>query len=534
MIVLIVDDDFTVRQSILQRVDWKALKIDDVLECEDSREALTLCRETQPDILISDICMPKMTGIELVSEIQKFLPKLKTIFISGYSDREYLKAAIKLQAVDFIEKPINIEELTKTVKYIIDEIHEIKAQVRRAKFLEEFELRSYIEKISLQLTTKNTTPDSIAKLCSECGLTLSESNCYFTVLVKCMIEKKEEPAEKIDLNHEIICTLACQAAKSLGFKVLYGCKDTVTILHVYGIIENRYSYSSTRISLFCKNLSDKIAENNIEAIIGVGQVVSQVQDIYDSYSQSVLALQQAFYNNTQNIFYYRNAVSVPYEYNTSYLSDFDKAMSTGNQVLAKAILKELTEIASKQNNTLIQHTVNFYYEVAYIVFSLAQKQRITLLPDLKTKQQLFLRLMDFNFLRDLDSFLCQLIDAYFNNYFMDDYDNDIVNTIVRFIKKNYMDINLSISLIGDVVNLAPNYISSIFKSYTGTSINKYMTDIRMKKAKILLLNEKLTIEEISQSIGLNNGNYFAKLFQKQYSTTPSEYRRENMGEYHEK
>ena len=115
MNVLIVDDEKTTRQGLLNHIDWKKFDISEIREAQDGTDALELCKTYIPDIMISDIRMPIMNGIELCTNIRELYPECKIIFLSGYSDKEYLKSAIHLGVIHYVEKPIDLSEMEEAI-----------------------------------------------------------------------------------------------------------------------------------------------------------------------------------------------------------------------------------------------------------------------------------------------------------------------------------------------------------------------------------------------------------------------------------
>ena len=120
--VLLVDDEKMPREVLKQYIDWKALKIDSVEDAEDAEQALEMARKHRPDIVISDMKMPRMNGLELAGKIRQMYPECQFVFLSGYTDKEYLKGAIKLKAASYVEKPIDLQEITSVLKEIVQEL----------------------------------------------------------------------------------------------------------------------------------------------------------------------------------------------------------------------------------------------------------------------------------------------------------------------------------------------------------------------------------------------------------------------------
>lgn len=115
MKLLIVDDEELTRTGLISSIDWDSLGITEILQADDGVNGLEMARLYKPEIILCDVRMPRMTGIAMLERLEKFLPDSIPIFMSGYSDKEYLKAAIKLKAVNYIEKPLHPEEVRAAV-----------------------------------------------------------------------------------------------------------------------------------------------------------------------------------------------------------------------------------------------------------------------------------------------------------------------------------------------------------------------------------------------------------------------------------
>lgn len=126
--LLFAEDEKATREGILSGIRWQELGISEVKAARNGAAAMELLKEFTPDILLTDIKMPKMNGIELATQIRRSFPDCSILLISGYSDREYLKSAIYLKAVDFVEKPLRIPELTDQLIRAVQEQEAIRKQ----------------------------------------------------------------------------------------------------------------------------------------------------------------------------------------------------------------------------------------------------------------------------------------------------------------------------------------------------------------------------------------------------------------------
>lgn len=126
--VLIADDEKAPRELLKNKLPWKELGISQVFLAEDGEEAVQISKIEKPDIIISDIKMPRLNGIGLAEEIKKIIPEAFFVFLSAYPDKEYLKDAIRLKATRFVEKPIDLEEIEELLRELVAESHNKKRE----------------------------------------------------------------------------------------------------------------------------------------------------------------------------------------------------------------------------------------------------------------------------------------------------------------------------------------------------------------------------------------------------------------------
>ena len=181
MKLLIVDDEELTRTGVITSLDWASLGIDEVLQADDGVHGLETARLCKPEIILCDVRMPRMDGISMLERLEKFLPDTVPIFMSGYSDKEYLKAAIKLKAVNYIEKPFSISEIETAIREA-RELYTQKVHSRRGETLHSMETAS---RLALQLTLPyGGNSQIIEQLSSELGLTMNASTYFTSFIVK--------------------------------------------------------------------------------------------------------------------------------------------------------------------------------------------------------------------------------------------------------------------------------------------------------------------------------------------------------------
>ena len=253
MKLLIVDDEELTRTGVISSIDWQSIGIQEVLQADDGINGIEMARVHRPDIVLCDVRMPRLDGIAMLEQLEEILPDIVPVFMSGYSDKEYLKAAIKLKAVNYIEKPLNPVEIRDAIMEARDlclekkrtrqnaSIHSMESASRLALLLTQpfAHAKESIDQLiaELSLSISNTTPFTaiVLKTDTEEELPLSEANAMFlsvreflkTFHIDCIFAEKrvqymvyflvplpELPFEKVLKNFSVICIPAAPDSAS--------------------------------------------------------------------------------------------------------------------------------------------------------------------------------------------------------------------------------------------------------------------------------------------------------------------------------
>lgn len=254
MKLLIVDDEELTRTGVISSIDWQSIGIREVLQADDGINGIEVARVHRPDIVLCDVRMPRLDGIAMLERLEEILPDIVPVFMSGYSDKEYLKAAIKLKAVNYIEKPLNPAEIRDAIVEARDlclekkrtrqnaSIHSMESASRLALLLTQpfAHAKESIDQLidELSLSVSNTTPFTaiVLKTDTEEEFPLSEANAMFlsvreflkTFHIDCIFAEKrvqymvyfclvpllEQPFEKALKNFSVVCIPAAPDSAS--------------------------------------------------------------------------------------------------------------------------------------------------------------------------------------------------------------------------------------------------------------------------------------------------------------------------------
>lgn len=288
MKLLIADDEILTRNGLVTSIDWKSLGIDQVFEASDGMEAYNTACTSKPDIILSDIRMPRLSGIEFAEKIKEILPDTSLIFMSGYSDKEYLKAAIRLKAITYVEKPLDLQEVKDSVQEAINE-HQTRLQTRSSMKLQSKETSSRLA----QLLTRpyNEKQEEIDELTDKLSIHFTPQTYFTSFIVKLRsgdfnAALLKEPFDRFQdiLEHYHLKSLAVRLHNVhyvfhiLGEKVP---SDTV-----FSSIEN---YLKEMFSPFG------------DFYISRGETVRGITKVYQSYASTVILLQSSFFTTVNSV-----------------------------------------------------------------------------------------------------------------------------------------------------------------------------------------------------------------------------------------
>lgn len=521
--LVLVDDERRVCSLLRHLLNWEDLGIQIVGEAWDGLSALTLIQEKQPDIVITDIRMPGMNGLELVRQIHEQSPAIRIILLSGHRQFEYAQSAIKYGVEQYLLKPIVKEE-------VLDNILAIKARI-------EEENQSQAERVALENTLQRNADQLrqhlIHTLVAEgpaplAGQSLDEINeAFATRFTQGYFRAIELKADSIGYFDAEQMNIALGTILHIVHKRLDAvCVDSLWKKgesSLYGLVN--YTEEETARHRAAELLSETQSKLFEYCHITIG--LSERQDHPDkaSFAQAHKAvLQRIALGHTKVIQYgVANFKSIPLELDMAR----DKILSKIELGDQQVILDVLDKFQSKTTDRnadpveIIEGLVDFYGLISkglkkqYIISGILPPQRDVrgLLENTKSKRELFGTMeklvndefIQYNELKAQDS-------------------NQSVRTVKQFVHERYAD-NITLQDVAAVVHMNSSYLSSLFKKETGMNFNEYLTRHRIQMAKEFLMEPGLSVAEVGQRVGYEDFKYFSKVFKKVMGMNPTEYRK---------
>lgn len=515
MKLLIVDDEELTRSGLVGSIDWEKLGITEIRQASDGIYGLEEAKGFLPDIILCDVRMPRMNGITMLEQIEAFLPQVAAIFMSGYSDKEYLKAAIKLKAINYIEKPIDPAEIVETITKAVE-------QCSRLQGNSDGEPSGNPD--AAQLAYCLTIPygscqESVDALCEQFYLYHGTDKFrYITTFIVKLADTPEDPRELSRIYSDL--------TEYLSHMHLYMiCSEKRLhhlIFHVYG----EHPASESTQQMIARKMNS-IFEHCTQRCIAIGDTVTSVSAAYHSYESAVIALQSSFFFEPGSILTARCVDSLPRADLTAIQAEVSRyitALNENDEAVLSDTLPALSLLVSHHTGLFPNQLKGIYYDMFSTLYKMRKAHQ--LLPDFVLENQdNIMDIMDscFSFLQ-LHRILTEKTMAYFRDSKNSSPENAVIYMIREFISANYQNPNLSVKSISEHANMSASYTCTFFKNETGLTLNQYITDFRMKKAAQLLADPRNRISDISSKVGYNDGNYFSKSFRKYTGVSPSEYR----------
>lgn len=502
--LLIAEDERLTREGLYHEIDWNSLGIGHVKLAENGLDALNIMTTFIPDILLADVRMPKMDGIDLAYKVKTINPDCSVIFMSGYSDKEYLLSAIKINALNYVEKPLNIDEVVQSLRKAVEAQYAI---IEKNHYLES-ELANKLCYTSAHNHQKITSYSNF--------IPEFQNNTKARTIVVTNLERKLY----FDTNFLNQIIAIKRKLKSLGLNSIIGIKDSqeliIHIFYDYTIESNLTEELIYKIYDYFKSIFNK----DEQLYFGLGKAVSDIFKLYQSFESAISALDNAFFNPQQNIHCYRGGEDRSDSFNINDTLKFSSYLENGREEDAIKLIQTITYNLRNNINIDSSTAINIFLGL----FIELEKCRVHNGVLEKNSQNVLHHISQANSIDALENLLILKTKEYFKDIRKLN-SNPIVSEIISIINSEYSDPNLSLNKISEKIYLSPAYICVLFKEVTNKTIVQYINEFRIEKSLELLRQNKYRIKDIATMVGFEDSNYFSKIFRKIKGISPTDYRK---------
>ncbi|WP_343248762.1 response regulator [Diplocloster hominis] len=518
MKVLIVDDEALTREGLISSVDWASLNITEIFQADDGIHGLELAGTEKPEIILSDVRMPRMDGIQMAEKLRKILPNTSIIFMSGYSDKEYLKAAIKLKAIRYVEKPIDPQEVLDAVTEAIEN-NELLKRSRRSQLLQHREKSTQLA-LAITHSRGKEVPD-LSSMLGSLQLNIHPETCFSTIIVQTMQLISELEPKLLETLYDSFN----RNAHTYQLDTLYAAKhERFLIFHLFGDEMPKAALYQQLI----QNLADSF-QPLCNFFLAVGKPVVGISNVHHSYNDAVILLQSGFFYGYNCILTAKRQTEISLDLLKEQCTIFEEALSSRAEEQALQALSSLNDILRNRQTLLANQIKDIYYRLLILVQNSYSKYQLNSPQESSDMDSIWGDLAKCNTLDELTALLSGKVFQLFEALREQAAENSTIYLIKEYISKNYDLSSLSVKDISEHVYLTSTYVCTLFKAETGQTLNQYLTEFRMERAKQLLEDPRNKIADISSRVGYTDGNYFGKSFKKIVGLSPSEYREKMLG-----
>lgn len=533
--VFLVEDEMVIRRGIKNSIDWEKEGYIFCGEASDGELAYPMIIKEKPDILITDIRMPFMDGLELCKLVKKELPNIKILILSGYDEFDYAKEAIRLGVTEYLLKPISSGKLLEALNGVSESIRrekEDKDLVR--KYMEEMRENTEHEKQKFfeQMIAGNLSMADALETGKKYEMNLS-AGMYNLLLFRFTLGEENRKSGELLGEAEYAIEKLTERLEYV-FEFQRGVEGWAFLL-----MADNEEQMSERVKELSKDLEEIMKNYSTIAYFGgIGQPVARLRELEESFREAERALAARFTMELNRII---SVEDIRMAQNVDTLDDIEitsfgeieKTRTMLEKFLNNGAEDEIDEFVDVYINELPEENLKSVLMRQYIIMDAyivmmsfceqiegiegeMQAQSEELKNSMKTIQTLE---EIKNYIRMLLKKIIGVRDTISGRRY-----SDIIEIAKDQIRKTYMSDEISLNTIAAEVGMSPSYFSSIFSKEMGKTFVEYLTEIRMDRAKELLMCSSMKTSEIGYEVGYKDPHYFSYIFKKTQNCTPKEFR----------
>lgn len=533
--VFLVEDEMVIRRGIKNSIDWEKEGYIFCGEASDGELAYPMIIKEKPDILITDIRMPFMDGLELCKLVKKELPNIKILILSGYDEFDYAKEAIRLGVTEYLLKPISSGKLLEALNGVSESIRrekEDKDLVR--KYMEEMRENTEHEKQKFfeQMIAGNLSMADALETGKKYEMNLS-AGMYNLLLFRFTLGEENRKSGELLGEAEYAIEKLTERLEYV-FEFQRGVEGWAFLL-----MADNEEQMSERVKELSKDLEEIMKNYSTIAYFGgIGQPVARLRELEESFREAERALAARFTMELNRII---SVEDIRMAQNVDTLDDIEitsfgeieKTRTMLEKFLNNGAEDEIDEFVDVYINELPEENLKSVLMRQYIIMDAyivmmsfcekiegiegeMQAQSEELKNSMKTSQTLE---EIKNYIRMLLKKIIGVRDTISGRRY-----SDIIEIAKDQIRKTYMSDEISLNMIAAEVGMSPSYFSSIFSKEMGKTFVEYLTEMRMDRAKELLMCSSMKTSEIGYEVGYKDPHYFSYIFKKTQNCTPKEFR----------
>lgn len=520
--LLIVDDETQIREGLKRMLNWNEYGIEVCAEAGNGEQALALIEELEPHIVLTDIKMPVMNGLELLFELKKRDLDTKAVVLSGYEDFSLVRKAMKYGAVDYLLKPAGKADIIQIIEEMLDSFED--GNHLGLNHIDNISLAKY--NVLNRMVHYTISPMELTD-----KLELFKLNFGTGYLAAGIIKVYEDNLDAGVLRDKVQMLFAyCEDAIEKRNKGIVFIDVTGKIAIIFKEI------NKTEVNLGVEELLKEVVkfaleQLNIHIIISVSGAVESYRYLHKAYGEALDTLQYQFVFEEGNTLF-ANEIKQYFERKTALVminsEKIEELLQEGNQDEVEAYISEIFDKFEDKEAFANPYVLkNSALEMVIYAFRFLQSVPMIELDKVNLqKESILKKLSEITSLHKMKEFLIAVILNAKQEYIKSSKLNysKIVVDAIECVRDYYCDVNLSLQYLADNNHVNVAYLGRIFKKETGNSFNDYLNMYRVEKAKELLMTTNLKGTELCNKVGYSNYNYFYIVFKKITGKKPMEVR----------
>ncbi|MFD2611413.1 response regulator transcription factor [Paenibacillus gansuensis] len=526
--IVIVDDDRQTLHGMKRLIPWEQLDLELVGEAMDGEAGARIITEQEPDIVISDIYMPVKNGLDMIDQLRREQFPGKIVILSGYSDFEYARQALRLGVDDYLSKPITVNTLKDVLGKLIAELEE-----RNMHRVEENELRRKLELYEPFVEQERIRGWVTGMMPVNDIVTVEDDGAYLAMVLEIVRNDRMEGMNTRNWN--LFRFAVGNIVKEL--KQLHGMEGYFVELHGHYmalLLKQPQAFAEERFSTQAEQLARSVIEAaahylRIRMQVGIGRIKPMLSCAAESTEEAFQALhdRRTTPDTTVPVFRYNpkgadKDPSVELQ-SVRFYQEMAEALRGLEASRAEAALVTYCGKIAKYpalSSAMLQQTAS----ELWAIFSYTMYSSGILLEDSFPQEEVHRRIRSISVLEQFKEWAGSQVSEICRRFSRSENlkHKQAVDFMTDYIHEHYAE-DIRLAELAEKVFISRNYLSNIFRSSTGETFNDYVTRVRMEKAKCMIMEGKLMIYEIAERVGYKNVPYFTTLFKKHTGRNPSDY-----------
>lgn len=515
---MIVDDEVTIRRGLIGYIDWESLSCSVEADFENGQLAIEYLQNHPVDLIISDIKMPGADGIELSRYVHEHHPETRVILYTGYSDFDYAQSAIEYGVADFIVKPSNMDKIIQTIQKNIEKI-EIRRQKEHHISTLETQLEDVKENEKLNFIKNFIEGEDMDPV------TLEKALVRYNIHINsyCLLLYRIKRQKTIDHNQTIqFINLSMSELNQYTFKLNNTTYGTLVAFEKRPKLDPIHQLRDK-----CSEINDFVTNYiNGSIFIGVSDVHHSLSDAPIAFMEAQRCLDNSFYGNNPLTFYSKlkdiNNNPTHIELNLDRISQH---ISKGDEEKAIQVITYMFR-AMADSREPVDYIKSMGIAMYTVSMGVVKKHNLSS-EDIFTDSEPYHDILKAEQIDDLIDVLSSMIHTIIN-YLSEGNNNYIIKQTLKYMNENYQS-PIKLKDIADHIHINSSYLSRLFKDKTSQTVTQTLRNIRIEKAKELLLDGSNKTYEIASEVGFDDAAYFSYVFKQETGYSPSDYRNLNKG-----